>query len=136
MWKKQDEAHDMADSKDDALIWLSENGHIGGDTSPETEPTPEPDTSPTPSPDTGEPATTDGGGVTFPENPDAGDVEEEVAPAVESDPEPECPADGCDGEIVDTTAMLRRRPELSAEHKQLLLESDHVCVECGGVFDQ
>lgn len=34
IWKKQDDKHDMADSKDSALIWLSENDHITSDTGP------------------------------------------------------------------------------------------------------
>lgn len=132
MWKKSDDAHDMAGSKDDALIWLAENGHMTGDTSPNTSPEPEPEASR----DTSDPATTDGGEtVEFPENPDAGG-DSDPEPSDTVDPNPECPADGCDGEIVDATAMMRQRPDLSAEHKQLLRESDFVCAGCGGVFDQ
>ena len=129
IWKKEDEAHDMAESKDDALIWLSENGHIAGDTSDDTEPSPEPDTSPGPSTDTSEPATTDGGeSVEFPEAPESNEPD----PVDESDPD--CP--GCQpGDVVDATEMMRRRPDLSADHMELLRESDYACVQCGGVFD-
>ena len=135
MWKKQDSPHDMADSKDDALIWLSENGHIGGDTSP----TVEPDTSATGSADTSEPATTDGGtAIEFPENPDA--TSTDGGDDTPADPRADTPRGVCHGcgsyNVEDASKVARERPQLPAEHRRLLMQSDRVCVDCGGVWDE
>lgn len=80
IWKKQDDEHDMAESKDDALIWLSENDHITRDTGPsmaaddedDPEPTQQPESSDNPvmgsaDPDADpNPDSADAGGVELP----------------------------------------------------------------------
>lgn len=139
IWKKTDGDHDVGESKDEATIWLAENDHIAGDTSPDTSADPEPDTSTTSAPDTSDPVTTDGGqSVEFPENPDADAASDpEPDPPVDDDPtdaDPVCPKCG-PGDVVDATTVLRSRSDLNAEHRELLRTSDYVCERCGGVFD-
>jgi len=130
IWKTQADDHDMAESKDGALVWLAENGHMSGDASPV-------DMSADASSDTPtEEATTDGGDapISFPENPDADDDPE---PASNDDPAPEsiaCPS--CDSDrVVDSDRTLREIPNLAVRHRTALKKHDKHCVDCGEVFN-
>ncbi|TKX79268.1 hypothetical protein EXE53_16705 [Halorubrum sp. SD626R] len=133
MWKKQDEDHDMWESKDEALVWLAENGHMSRDTSEtDTSPNESASTSPADGGDTADPATTDGGSVAFPENPDADDD-----PAVKDNPEPDthvCPSCGS-AKVVDADRTLREIPNLSDRHRTTLKTHDKHCIDCGEVFN-
>lgn len=128
VWKKQDESHAVAESKDEAIIWLADEGHIqtegGSDVSP------------------AEAVGSDGGSVeesspTFPAAPDKGNDDGGNADAGSTqDADPViCPA--CNSEeIADAQAVVRNQSQhLNAEHLDLLRDSDYVCRECGGVFD-
>lgn len=87
MWKKSDDAHNMAESKDEALVWLAQHGHLT-DTSTDM---PTTDTSSDTSPDTSS------GGVEFPENPDAD-------PDPDPEPDEEVVALSCGCEV-DATGL-------------------------------
>lgn len=138
MWKKEDVDHDMVESKDEGLIWLADNGHMGGDASESVSPADASDASPDTS-GAGSTSTesTDGGtAVKFPQNPDATDATDDTP----ADPRADTPRGVCHGcgshNVEDASKVARERPQLPAEKRRLLMQSDRVCVECGGVWDE
>ena len=129
-WKKTDSEHEHIESKDDGIVWLSSNGHIDTDTSPETSRHADPDTSA----DTQQ--MTDSNPPEFPENPDSTDTTEQAEQNDKTGSSNSC--ERCGSQNIRSSTAVEREyaDELTSEQMQVLQSADYVCIDCKGAFSR
>lgn len=135
LWKKQDEDHRHVNSKDEGLIWLSQEGHLTGDTSPDTSPQSGADTD---APDTPAATATDGGATTLdvPSGPDDSTPAQDRESATRDAACPQCDRGPEKQYVYRSDEYLEKAgSRLPRETYEAIEKHEFVCANCWKGFD-